>query len=161
MSPASPAFFSQCIKSRRIFFTELVVKVYQITRGLSSLSFDVDRFQLVALSSVRTTPINKYVDGTPTNPNCGATNHVYPFFHTRKCVPYCLFEILKDANNVAAKELTSKLLERSAIFFEYSRSDTLTVFSNCSVLVCTSFLTVISLSTAASKERMKGFGSKA
>jgi len=58
-------------------------------------------------------------------------------------------------------DLTSNPLVSSAIFFEYSRSATRTLFSICSVFAWTSFLTAISLSTAASKERMNGFGSNA
>lgn len=68
----------------------------------------------------------------------------------------------KIARNDELKiDLTSNPLVSSAIFFEYSRSATRTLFSICSVFAWTSFLTAISLSTAASKERMNGFGSNA
>ena len=56
---------------------------------------------------------------------------------------------------------TSNPLFNSAIFFEYSRSDTLTLFSSCSDFVCTSFRIAIRRSTAASNVRIKGLGSKA
>jgi len=56
---------------------------------------------------------------------------------------------------------TSNSLDKAAIFFEYSRSATRTLFSICSVLVWTSLRIAMSLSTAVSNVRINGLGSNA
>lgn len=68
-------------------------------------------------------------------------------------------ELRRDRNMIGAHTWNSRL--SPVIFFEYSRSETRTLFSSCSVLAWTSFLTAMSLSTAASNVRINGLGSNA
>lgn len=47
LSSAGSAFFSQCIKSGRVSFGELVIEVDKVVSCLCSLTLDMNSFQLI------------------------------------------------------------------------------------------------------------------
>ena len=96
-----------------------------------------------------------------THSDSSAPHFAHFALHPTERVAYSLPHIRQFGWIFRCNVRASKPRFSSAIFLEYSRSETRTLFSMCSVFACTSLRTLISLPTAASNVRMNGFGSKA
>ena len=158
-SSTTSTFFSHSIQSCCITSAHLIIEINEVICSLRPLTLNVYRLQLFTLIDIQLSCVVCKSDADLFEQLCCWLHSFEPPFQKKS------YQLSMVAINMLCKSKgrlhTSKPRFKSAIFLEYSRSPTRTLFSICSVFACTSLRMAMSLSTAASKVRMKGWGSNA